>query len=107
LLPSPDVGIPITITNGDDQAARVEVTSYNASTGRGQATKEPFELAPGQTTTLHLEPTRGSDVATHVAINGFVAASSDFLGCGPDIEPPIPDSLSIEVLPNGEPDACP
>lgn len=106
LVPKPETGIPITVTNEDDEAAELEVSLYNAVTGVEQTTMEPMELAPGEAMTIHVEPTRGRDDAYHVIVNGFVAVSSDFLGCGDDLEPPLPEELPIVVLPNGQPDAC-
>ena len=99
-------GIPITIENGDDVAAEVEVSLYNAATGVEQPANEPFVLPPGDTTIIRLEPTRGRDEAFQLIINGLVAVTSDFLGCGDDMEPPLPEELLIVVLPNGQPDAC-
>lgn len=108
LVPDPETGVPITIRNGDDEAAEVEVTLYNAVTGMEETTIEPFDLPPGDTTTIRVEPTRERDDAFHVIINGFVAVSSDFGGCAVgEMEDPLPDALDIVVLPNGEPDACP
>lgn len=107
VVPGPETGIPVTITNGDDQPAAIEVTLYNAVTGQERTTVEPFDLAPGDTTTIRLEPTRERDDAFHVIVNGFVAVSSDFAGCAVGaIEDPLPEELDIVVLPNGEPDAC-
>jgi hypothetical protein len=108
VLPGPETGIPITITNDDDEAAEVELTLYNATTGRERTVTEPFDLAPGEVTTMRMEPTRGRDEAFHLIINGFVAASSDFAGCDiADLDGPLPAKLDIVVLPNGEPGACP
>lgn len=101
--------IPITIVNEDEVPADIEVTLYDAVTGSEETTLQPFALAPGDSTTVHLEPTRGRDDAFHLIINGFVATSSDFLGCGgpDDMDAPLPRSLEITVLPNGEPGVCP
>ena len=106
LVPEDETGIPITIRNGDDEAAELEVTLYNAVTGTEQMEMEQIELSPGDMMTMHVEPTRDRDDAYHVIINGFVAVSSDFLGCGDGLEPPLPEELLIVVLPNGQPDAC-
>lgn len=107
LVPTQETGVPITITNGDDEAASIEVTLYNAVTGRERTVAAPYELAPGDTTSVRIESTRGDDEAFHLVINGFVAVSSDFAGCDiTDFDRPVPDSLDIVVLPNGEPDAC-
>lgn len=105
-VPEDETGIPITIRNGDDEPAELEVSLYNAVTGTEQTEMQPIELSPGDTMTMHVEPTRDRDDAYHVIINGFVAVSSDFLGCGDDLEPPLPEELLIDVLPNGQPDAC-
>lgn len=100
--------IPITVANEDDVPAEVEMTLYNAVTGEESVALEPFELAPGDSTIIELEPTRGRDDAFHLKVNGFVAISSDFAGCEPpDVDGPLPRSLLITVLPNGEPGACP
>lgn len=108
VLPGPETGVPITITNEDDQAAQVEVTLYDATTGRERDVMEPFDLASGGVTTIRLEPTRGRDEAFHLIINGFVAVSSDFAGCDiADLDGPIPAELDIVVLPSGEPGVCP
>ena len=107
VVPDPETGIPVIIRNGDDEAAEVEVTLYNAVTGMEQTTAKPFDLPPGDTTTIRLEPTREREDAFHVVINGFVAVDSDFLGCTRGaIDDPLPEELLIVVLPNGEPDAC-
>ena len=106
LVPEDETGIPITIRNGDDEPAELEVSLYNAVTGTEQTEMESIELPPGDTMTMHVEPTRDRDDAYQVIINGFVAVSSDFLGCGDDLEPPLPEELLIVVLPNGQPDAC-
>lgn len=76
-MPDSETGIPITIRNGHDEAAEVEVTLYNAVTGMEQPTIEPFDLPPGETTTIRVERTRDRDDAFHVIINGFVAVSSE------------------------------
>ena len=108
VVPNPETGIPITITNEDDEAAAVEVTLHNAVTGGERTVTAPFDLAPGDVTTIRLEPTRGRDDAFHLIINGFVAASSEFAGCDPaDLRDPVPARMDIVVLPNGEPGVCP
>lgn len=104
--PSTETDIPITIRNEDDEAAELQVTLYNAVTGAEQTTTKPFDLPPGGETTIAVHPTRDRDDAYHVIINGFVAVSSDFLGCGSGPEPPLPEELLIVVSPSGEPDAC-
>ncbi len=110
ILPAQPVAdaIPITVVNEDDAPAQVEVSLYNALTGEDSDALEPFELNPGESRTITLEPTRGRDDAFHLKINGFVAVSSDFAGCEPaDIDGPLPRSLVVTVLANGEPRACP
>jgi len=108
VLPGPDTGIPVTITNDDDEAATVEMTLYNATNGRGRTVMQPFDLAPGEVTIVRLEPTRGRAEAFHLIINGFVATSSEFLGCDvADLDGPLPEELVVVVLPNGEPGVCP
>lgn len=68
----------------------------------------PFDLAPGEVTTIRLEPTRGRAEAFYLIINGFVAASSEFAGCGiAEFDGPLPAELDIIVLPNREPGVCP
>lgn len=104
----PASGVPIHIRNGDDESAVIRVRLYNARTGRERAAAEPFELAPGEQTTVRFEPTRGDDEAYHLVINGFVALSSDFAGCEiGDLDAPIQDAVEVVVLPNGEPGVCP
>ena len=101
-------GIPITVVNEDDESAVIEVTRYNPSTGREEVALEAFDLAPGQTTQIAFESTRGGDTAFHLKVNGLVSVSSDFGGCAPtDILRPVPESMTITVMPNGEPRACP
>ena len=106
--PASAQGIPITIVNEDDEAAEIEIGIYNAATGQQRPALAPFELAPGETTTLNFESTRGRDHAFSLKINGFGALSSDFADCGEaPVEPELPASLTITVLPNGEPATCP
>ena len=105
--PSQETGIPVAITNGDDEAAEVEVTLYNPLTGQERTTMETTTLTPGDGMTIRVEPTRDRDDHFHVIINGFVAASSEFAGCAVGQQrDPLPSDFTIVVLPNGEPDAC-
>lgn len=101
-------GIPITIVNEDDEAAEIAINVYNVLDGQQRPAFAPFELAPGETTTVHIEPTRGRDHGFRLEINGFGALASDFADCDEaPVEPELPASLTITVLPNGEPATCP
>jgi hypothetical protein len=102
--------VPITIQNEDDTPARVEVMFYRASDGSEEPVAEPFDLAPGDSTSMSIEATFDRDGAYHVIVNGFVAVSSEFV-CDVDQIPAraadLPASVVVVVMENGEPAVCP
>jgi uncharacterized protein YfaS (alpha-2-macroglobulin family) len=102
--------IPVVIVNEDDEPASVEVTLYSALTGTEETVQDPFELAPGDSTRIDVEPTFERDGAFHVIVNGYVAVSSEFM-CDPaDIgqrSADLPRSVRVAVQADGSPATCP
>ena len=102
-------GVPVLVTNGDDEAATVELRSYNFRTGEERVLVEPLELAPGESYELRMEPTFERNPAFELLINGYVALSSAF-ACDktpPELPEHLPTSVKIVVMDNGAPAVCP
>ena len=110
-LPTPSrSSIPVVIVNQDDEPATVGVTFYRAIEGDERVVREPFSLAPGESTRVGLEPTFEENGAYHVLINGYVAMTSEFM-CDPgDIgqgRGQLPSSVLVTIVEDGMPAACP
>lgn len=111
LEPTPSAStIPVQIVNDDDEPATVEVTFYRAIEGDERTVREPFQLAPGDSTRIDVEPTFDENGAFHVIVNGRVAMSSEFM-CDPDDvdqrAADLPRSVRVLVLEDGTPATCP
>lgn len=101
--------VPIVISNEDDAPASVEVNLRESATGKERRLMEPFQLAPGETKTLH--PDREFDgEGFQLLINDILVVSgSGFGGCEPaDVADAISGKqLDLVVGPDGVAEFCP
>jgi len=74
IVPAPEPeGIPIVITNDDDEAATIEVRQSLPDYQGEVSILEPFDLEPGASTTLRLPPTPNIDDDGWFMVTGVLA----------------------------------
>jgi len=104
-------GIPVVITNRDDEAATIEIRQSLPDHQGEVPVGEEFDLEPGASTTVHLPPTLNVDADGWfmITVNSYVAATSQFM-CGsppgvdfPTTEEELPAGVEVFVLEDGTP----